>query len=62
MNAAFLDRLASQLKIGKSASGRRAIERILDTVRQDYESGKYENPTDAERAFRRTVDEQKDSA
>jgi hypothetical protein len=52
MNAEFLDRLAGQLRIGKSAAARRAIERILDTVRQDYESGKYQNPTDGERAFR----------
>jgi hypothetical protein len=58
----FLNHLASQLKIGKDPASRRAIERILDTVRQDYESGKYQNPTDAERAFRRTVGEQEESA
>jgi len=57
MNAEFLDRLAGQLRIRKSAAARRAIERILDNVRQDYESGKYQNPTDGERAFREIVGE-----
>jgi len=35
----FLDRLASQLKIGKDAAFRRAIERILNVVKKNYESG-----------------------
>ena len=56
MNTEFLDRLASQLKIGKSAAGRRAIERILDAVKKDYESGKYQSPADAERDFRQVVE------
>jgi hypothetical protein len=29
----FLDRLASQLKVGKDPASRRAIERILDVIR-----------------------------
>ncbi len=52
----FLDRLASQLKIGKSAAGRRAVERILDVIKKDYERGKYQSPADAEREFRRVVE------
>jgi hypothetical protein len=52
----FLDRLASQLKIGKSAAGRRAVERILDVMKKDYESGKYQSPADAEREFRQLVE------
>ena len=62
MSLEFLDRLASQLKIDKSAAKRRAIERILETVRQNYQAGKYETPTDAERAFRRLVVEQEETA
>jgi hypothetical protein len=56
VNTEFLDRLASQLKIGKSAAGRRAIERILDAVKKDYESGKYQSPADTERDFRQVVE------
>jgi anthranilate/para-aminobenzoate synthase component II len=52
----FLDRLASQLKIGKSAARRRAIERILDTIKKDYETGKYQSTTEAERDFRKRVE------
>lgn len=52
----FLDQLASQLKIGKSAAGRRAVERILDAVKKDYESGQYQSPANAEREFRKLVE------
>jgi hypothetical protein len=52
----FLDRLASQLKIGKSAAGRRAIKRILDAIKKDYENGKYQSHADAEREFRQVVE------
>jgi hypothetical protein len=51
----FLDRLASQLKIGKGPASRRAIERILDTTKTGYQNGLYENPVEAERDFRRLV-------
>jgi hypothetical protein len=51
----FLDRLASQLKIGRDAVSRRAIERILDVIKQGYEHGKYESPVEAERDFRQLV-------
>jgi len=42
----FLDRLASQLKIGKDPATRRAIERILDAIKKGYESAQYQNPTE----------------
>jgi hypothetical protein len=51
----FLDRLASQLKVGKDPASRRAIERILDVIKRGYEEGKYENPVEAERDFRQLV-------
>jgi hypothetical protein len=55
----FLDRLASQLKIGKDAADRRAIERKLDLIKKGYESGQYQSPTEAERALRQMVDDDK---
>jgi hypothetical protein len=51
----FLDRLASQLKVGKGPATRRAIERILDVVRKGYENAQYESPVEAERDLRRLV-------
>jgi hypothetical protein len=51
----FLDRLASQLKIGKNPVSRRAIERILDVIKKSYEDGKYQSPVEAERDFRQLV-------
>lgn len=56
LSTEFLDRLASQLKIGKDPVSRRAIERILDVIKQNYENGQYENPVEAERDFRRSVE------
>jgi hypothetical protein len=56
VSAEFLDRLASQLKIGKDPAGRRAIERILDVIKKSYEEGQYESPTEAERDFRQLVE------
>jgi len=52
----FLDRLASQLKIGKDPAGRRAIERILDVIKKSYENGQYQSSTEAERDFRQLVE------
>jgi len=52
----FLDRLASQLKIGKDLASRRAIERILDIIKKSYEDGKYQSPIEAERDFRELVE------
>jgi hypothetical protein len=56
MSAEFLDRLASQLKIGKDPARRRAIERILDVIKKSYEGGKYQSTTEAETDFRRLVE------
>ena len=55
MSTEFLDRLAGQLKVGKDPASRRAIERILDVIKNSYEQGKYQSPTDAERDFRQLV-------
>ena len=61
MSTEFLDRLASQLKIGKSAAGRRGVERILDVIKKNYESGRYQSPTEAERNFRQLVEREENS-
>jgi hypothetical protein len=60
MNTEFLDRLASQLKIGKDAVIRRAIERILDVIKKSYEDGKYQSPVEAERNFRQLVERERE--
>jgi hypothetical protein len=51
----FLNRLATQLKVGKSAACRRAIQRVLELVKKDYDAGGH-SPTEAEREFRRLVE------
>ena len=56
MSTEFLDRLASQLKIGKDPASRRAIERILDVIKKSYENAQYQSPTEAERDFRQLVE------
>jgi len=56
METGFLDRLANQLKANKSASCRRAIERILVRIKEHCESGQYQSTTDAENEFRRLVE------
>jgi hypothetical protein len=56
MDTAFLDRLAQQLRIDKTPSCRRAINRILDEMKQRYESGKYNTPVAAESDFREFVE------
>lgn len=60
MSTEFLDRLASQLKIGKDPASRRAIERILDVIKKTYENGKYQSPTEAERDFRKLVERERE--
>ena len=56
METGFLDRLANQLKINKSATCRRAIQRILVRMKEHCESGQYRSTTDAENEFRRLVE------
>jgi hypothetical protein len=58
MNVEFLDRLASQLKADKSPACRRAINRILDEMKQPFEDGKYNTPMAAESAFRESVEKE----
>jgi hypothetical protein len=60
MSTEFLDRLASQLKIGKSAVSRRAIERILDDIKKGYENSQYQSPVEAERDFRQLVERERE--
>jgi hypothetical protein len=55
MNRDFLDQLAGQLAVGKSATCRRAVLRILAVMKKDYEAGRYVNKTEAEHEFRRLV-------
>ena len=54
----FLDRLASQLKIGRDAACRGAVQRTLETVRKNYVSGEYRSTTEAEHAFRKLVEQE----
>jgi len=56
METGFLDRLANQLEANKTASCRRAIQRILVRIKEHYESGQYKSTTDAENEFRRLVE------
>jgi hypothetical protein len=56
MNVEFLDRLASSLKIDKTPSCRRAINRILEQMKRHCEAGKYNTPMTAESDFRELVE------
>jgi hypothetical protein len=56
MNTEFLDRLAEQLKRGKSAACRRAISRMLTRVKERCERDEFESQSEVERAFRELVD------
>ena len=60
MSTEFLDRLASQLKIGKDPVSRRAIERILEVIKKSYGDGKYQSPEEAERDFRQLVERERE--
>jgi len=53
----FLDRLANQLKIGRDSAYRRTVQRTLETVRKNYESGEYGSTTEAEHVFRKMVEQ-----
>jgi hypothetical protein len=52
----FLERLASELKIGRHAAYRHAVQRVLETVKQNYESGEYRSTTEAELMLRKLVE------
>jgi hypothetical protein len=56
MDIEFLTQLAHQLRIGKSPSCRRAINRILEDMKKRCESGEYKTPMAAESAFRESVE------
>jgi hypothetical protein len=56
VSVAFLERLASQLKVGKDAACRRCIQRILASMKKDYEAGQYQSVPAAENEFRRLVE------
>jgi hypothetical protein len=58
MSTNFLDHLATQLKTNKSAACRRAIQRILDVVKQKYENGEYASQPEAESNFRNLVEKE----
>ena len=53
----FLERLASELKIGRHAAYRHAVQRVLETVRKNYESGQYRSTTEAEYMLRKLVEQ-----
>lgn len=59
MDTAFLDRLAQQLRIDKTPSCRRAINRILEEMKKRYEDGRYCTPIAAESDFRELVEQEK---
>lgn len=54
----FLERLASELKIGRHAGYRHAVQRVLETVRKNYEAGQYRSTTEAEHMFRKLVEQE----
>jgi hypothetical protein len=54
----FLERLASELKIGRHAAYRHAVQRVLETVRKNYEAGQYRSTTEAEHMFRKLVEQE----
>jgi len=53
----YLNQLADQLKIDKTPSCRRAINRILAEVKARCDNGEYDNPMAAESAFRKLVED-----
>ena len=59
MGIGFLDQLAHQLRIGKSPSCRRAINRILEEMKNRCENGQYDTPMAAESALREFVENER---
>jgi hypothetical protein len=56
MTTEFLDHLAEQLRTRRSAACRRAIGRILTSVKSRFEAGDYPSQPEAERDFRVQVE------
>jgi hypothetical protein len=56
MNVEFLNQLARQLRTNKTPSCRRAINRILEEMKNRCENGQYDTPMAAESAFRESVE------
>ena len=56
----FLDKLASELKIGRHAAYRHTVQRVLETVKKNYEAGQYRSTTEAELMFRRLVEQEQE--
>jgi hypothetical protein len=54
----FLDKLASELKIGRHAAYRHAVQRVLEIVKKNYESGQYRSTTEAEYMLRKLVEQE----
>jgi hypothetical protein len=54
----FLDKLASELKIGRHAAYRHAVQRVFEIVRKNYESGQYRSTTEAEYMLRKLVEQE----
>jgi hypothetical protein len=54
----FLEKLASELKIGRHAAYRHAVQRVLEIVRKNYESGQYRSTTEAEYMLRKLVEQE----
>ena len=54
----FLDKLASELKIGRHAAYRHAVHRALQIVRKNYEAGQYRSTTEAEHMLRKLVEQE----
>jgi len=59
MNSQYRDQLAHQLRIGKSPSCRRAINRILEDLKKRCENGEYDTPMAAESVFRESVEKER---
>lgn len=59
MDAAFLDRLARQLRTDKTPSCRRAINRILEYMKKRCDDGQYETPMATESDFREFVEKER---
>jgi len=58
MDTGYLDRLADQLKVNKTAACRRAVNRMLAEMKKRCNAGEYGNQTEAENGFRKLIEDQ----